>query len=270
MAITTQDGLVAGLGGQQRLIVNKANVAAVAGRTISLWSGAGQPGVGSTTLGQAATGVVPVDSDTGALLFTNGGASNNYLGGVRGISAATGLILIHDVLWCWGSGGAGWSVTSTAAQNTAAPAALTRPDSLGTNTELWMQTLAVGGAASGTSTITYTDSGGTAGNSATLRDAKITTPPVGTIERYALDAGDNGVRSVQTMQNSATWTSGTFRLMIVREIAAIPCTANVGFLYDAYDLGMPRVYDDACMMVSFSANSTATGPTALTLSLIQG
>lgn len=270
MAITTQDGLVSALGGAQRLIVNKANVTAVAGRTLSLWSAAGQPGTGSTTLGQATSGAVPTSTSTGALPFTNPVSGNSYLAGIRGMSAATGLIIIYDLLWCWGSGGSGWSVTSTGAQSTVSPAALTRPDSTtGLNT-MWMETLAVGGAASGTSTISYTDQDGTAGNSASLFATKISAPPIGTIERYTLAAGDSGVRSVQSMTNSATWTSGTFRLCIVREVAAVPCTANVGFMYDAYDLGLPRVYDSACLGVAFSANSTATGPLCMTISLAQG
>lgn len=270
MAITSQDGLVSALGGAQRLLVNKANVTSVAGRTLSLWSGAGQPGVGSTTLGQAATGAVPTSSDTGALKFTNPGSGNSYLAGVRGCSTASGTIFLYDILWVWGSGGSGWGVTTTGAQNTSSPTALTRPDANGTNTELWMETLAVGGAASGTSTITYTNSGGTGSKSASLRDAIISATPVGTMQSYALAAGDNGVQSVQTLNNSATWTSGTFRLMIIRRFAEIPCTANIGFSYDAYDLGMPRIYDSACIGIAFNANSTSTGPTMLSLSIAQG
>lgn len=268
MAITTQDGLVSALGGAQRLIVNKANVTAVAGRTLSLWSAAGQPGVGSTTLGNATSGAVPVSTDTGAVPFTNPGSGNSYLAGIRGMSAATGLIIIYDLLWCWDS--PSWSVTATTAQSTVSPTALTRPDSTGASTAMWIETLAVGGAASGTCTISYTNSSGTAGHSSSLLATKISAPPIGTIERMTLQAGDSGVQSVQSLTHSATWTSGTFRLAIVREVAAVPCTANVGFMYDAYDLGLPRVYDSACLGVAFSANSTATGPTVMTISLAQG
>jgi hypothetical protein len=58
--------------------------------------------------------------------------------------------------------------------------------------------------------------------------------------------------------------------MIIRRFAEIPCTANIGFSYDAYDLGMPRVYDSACIGIAFNANSTSTGPTMLSLSIAQG
>jgi hypothetical protein len=270
MAITSQDTLVAALGGAQRLIVNKANVTAVAGRCLSLWSAAGQPGVGSVALGQAAAGAVSTSADLGALGFTNPVSQNSYLARIAGIGQATGLLVVYDLLWLWGSGGSGWSVTTTTAQSTTSPAALTRPDANGTNTELWMETLAVGGNASGTSVISYTNSAGTASRTANLLTTKVNTPPIGTIEKYALQAGDNGVKSIQSMTNNTTWTSGTFRLMIVRRIAEVPINANVGFNYDAYDLGLPRVYDSASIGLAFEANSTTTGPISASLHLAQG
>jgi len=271
MAISTQDGLLAGFNTGQRPPLVKANVTSVAGRLLSLWSAAGQPGVGSTTLGQAAAGAVPTSASTGAVVFTNptGGASS-YVGRIAGIGAAAGLLVGYDILWVWGSGGSGWSVTTTGAQSTTSPAALTRPDANGVGTELWMETLAVGGAASGTSTITYTNSAGTPSRSASLLATKISAPPVGTIEKYALAAGDAGVQSVQSMNNSATWTSGTFRLMIVRRLFEVPIAANTPFLYDAYDLGLPQVYDSACIGLAFEANGTSTGPISASMHIAQG
>lgn len=270
MAITTQDGIVAALPSAQKLIINKASVTAVAGRLLSLWPAAGQPGAGSTTVGQAATGAVPTSTTTGAFPFTNPASGFSYLGLASGQNVVTGNLRVYDILWVWGSGGSGWSATTTGAQNTSSPAALTRPDADGVGTELWMETLAAGGAASGTSTVTYTNTAGTGSRSASLLASKITSPPIGTVERYALQAGDLGVKSVQTLNNSATWTSGTFRLMIVREIASIPCIANFPVLLNAFDLGLPLVYDNACIGLFFDAYTTSTGPTEIILKLIQG
>lgn len=271
MAITTQDGLVAALAGAQKIVVQKASVTAVAGRTLSLWSATGVPGTGEVTNGQAAAGAVATSSLTGAVGFTNGGGLTNYLLNVSGQSAATGSLIIFDRLWDWTSGGSGWSATTTGAQNTTSPAALTRPDANGNYTELWVETLAAGGAASGTSTITYTDPGGTGSRSATLLASKISSPPIGTIEQYALQAGAvSGVKSIQTLNNSATWTSGTFRISIVRRLAQIPVTANLGFTVDAFTLGMPIVYDNACLGLAFFANSTTTGPLTAVMAIGAG
>lgn len=271
MAITTQDGLISALGAAQRLIVNKASVTSVAGRTTSVWSAVGQPGVGSVTLGQAAAGAVPLDSDTGFLGVTNPGSGNSYLGGVRGISAATGLIAIFDVLWIWGSGGSGWAVTTTTAQSTTAPAALTRPDANGTNTEAWLWILATMGAGAATPVLSYTNSAGTASRTTTaLSPLYAAASIIGSMYNLPLQAGDNGVKTVQSLTLTTSMTSGTAAIIIARRVAELPCTANVGFTYDALDLGMPQIYNDAAMMVAMVPNSTVTGPTVLSISLAQG
>jgi hypothetical protein len=269
VAITTQDGLIAALGAAQRLVQVKANVTAVAGRMTALWSAAGQPGVGSTTLGQAAAGVVPVDSDTGYQTFTNPGSGSTYLAGVSGVSAASGVIVIWDNVWTWGSGGSGWSVTTTTAQNTTSPAALTRPDSTGANTEAWLHILATMGSGAATPVLSYTDQDGNAGattgtmgyNSASI---------IGSMYNFPLAAGDSGVRSVQSLTLSVSMTSGTARVCIMRRLATLPCVANVGFKYNAYDLGLPVISNDAALMVGVLPSSTASGPTQLELVLAQG
>lgn len=269
MAITGQDTLLAALGTAQRLLVNKQNVAATAARTTSLWSAAGQPGVGSVILGQATAGAVSTSTDVGALGFVNPGSGNSYVGGVRGISAATGLIILYDILWVWGSGGSGWSPTVITAQSTVTPAALTRPDALGTNTELWLEVLATMGAGAPTLLVSYTNPAGTAGRTSTTITIP-TTAAIGSMFNVPLQAGDSGVKSVQSATFNATMTSGTARFMILRRLAEVPCAANVGFAYDAYDLGLPRVYDSASLGIAMVPNSTVTGPTVMSVSLAQG
>ena len=271
MAITTQDGLVSALGGAQQLRWVKGNVTAVAGRPCSLWSGAGQPGVGSTTLGQAATGAVPVDSDTGGMPFTNPVSGNSYIGRISGNCAADGHILLVDLLWVWGSGGSGWSVTTTTGQNTTSPTALTRPDSTGANTVAFMEVLATMGAGAATPTLTYTDQDGNgSASSSGMTPSYAASAIVGSVFFFNLAAGDTGVRSIQTLTTSVSMTSGTARICIGRIVTSFPTIANRGFLYNAYDLGMPRVYDDACLMPIIVPQSTASGPMILDVSLIQG
>ena len=271
MAITTQDGLLNALGGAQVLQWNKANVTAVAGRATSLWSGAGRPGVGSTTLGQAAAGVVPTDADTGFHTFTNPGSGNSYVGRVSGISAASGLIMLMDVLWIWGSGGSGWNVTTTTAQSTTSPAALTRPNANGAATEAWLEILATMGVGAATPTLSYTDESGNSGATTSgMNTSYVASAVVGSCFAFNLAAGDTGVRSIQSLTLTTSMTSGTARVMITRRVAEFPCIANQGFLYDAYDLGMPQVYNDAALMPIFVPNSTASGPLILSVALAQG
>lgn len=269
MAISSQDGLISALGGAQRLQWTKANVTAVAGRMTSLWSGAGQPGVGSTTLGQAATGAVPTDADTGFQPFTNPVSGNSYIGKVSGVSAATGHIILWDVLWVWGSGGSGWSVTTTTAQNTSSPAALTRPDANGAGTEAWLEVLATMGAGAATPVLSYTDQDGNTGNTTGTMGYN-SASVIGSMYQFPLAAGDTGIRSVASLTTSVSMTSGTARVIIARRIAELPCVANTGFLYDAYDLGLPQVYDNAAIMASILPSGTASGPTSIRVDLVQG
>lgn len=269
MAITTQDGLISALGAAQRLQWVKANVTSVAGRMTSLWSGAGQPGVGSTTLGQAAAGAVSTSADTGAMPFTNPGSGNSYLGKVSGVSAADGHIVIWDVLWVWGSGGSGWVVTTTTAQNTTSPAALTRPDANGSGAEAWLEVLSTMGAGSATPVLSYTNPAGSSGRT-TGTMGYVAASVTGSMYNFPLQAGDTGIKTVQSLTTSVSMTSGTARVIIARRIAELPCRANIGFNYDAYDLGMPRVYDSASMLVSIVPTSTSSGPTMVRADLIQG
>ena len=87
---------------------------------------------------------------------------------------------------------------------------------------------------------------------------------------FPLQAGDTGVKQVDSLTLTTTMTSGTARVMIGRRVAEIPVTANVGFKYDVYDLGMPRVYDSAALMWMMVPNSTSSGPTIVTGVIAQG
>jgi hypothetical protein len=272
MSIVSQDGLISALGSSQKLFMNKQNVTAVTGRVTSLWTPAGQPGAGSLTLGQATAGAVPTSASVGAMPFVNpAGGVSSYLGRVAGISGASGLIMLMDVLWVWGSGGSGWSVTTTTAQNTSSPAAQTRPDANGTNTEAWLEVLATMGAGASTPVLGYTNSQGTASHTTpAMNPAYAASSVIGSMYNFPLQAGDDGIKTVQSLTLSVSAVSGTARVIIARRLAEIPCQANQGFLLDSFDLGMPQVYDSACLMAAFSPNSTVSGPLILGVSLAQG
>lgn len=271
MALDTLDAIVAALPGAQKLVWNKANVTAVAGRPCSLWTPNGQPGAGSTTLGQAAAGAVPTDASTGAMPFTNPGAGNSYIDKIAGQSAASGLLVLYDALWVWGSGGSGWSVTTTTAQNTTSPAALTRPDANGASVQAFLEVLATMGAGAATPQLSYTDQDGNTGNTTTgMNPAYASAAIIGSTFEFQLAAGDTGVRTVQSLTLNTSMTSGTSRILLARRVCEVPTEANRPFLLDAFQLGHPRVYDDACLFWIFYPNSTASGPLNLCAYLTQG
>lgn len=260
MAISDMSGVASAMANSQLLQWQRANVTAVAGRACSLWSAAGKPGVGSTTLGQAATGVVPVDSDTGGMPFTNAPSGQMYLLDMVAKGAGTGTVVLYDVLWAWGSGGSGWSVTTTTAQNTSSPAALTRPDANGTMTEAWFEVLATMGSGAATPVLSYTDQDGNSGASTgTLgyNSAAI----IGSMYRFPLATGDTGVRSIQSLTTSVSMSSGTARILIMRRLASVGITLAQVEGQKSWDkLMLPKIYDNACLMPVLFPTSTTSGP----------
>jgi hypothetical protein len=119
------------------------------------------------------------------------------------------------------------------------------------------------GAATPTVTVSYTNSAGTAGRTATNVIATTASPVAGTTYFIALQAGDVGVRSVQSVTLSASWISGTMNLVAYRLLASLEIPqANVTAAIDAVTSGMPRIYNGAVPYLVFVPSTT----TAVTVS----
>lgn len=120
------------------------------------------------------------------------------------------------------------------------------------------------GAGAPTVTLTYTNSAGVTGRttpSVPALPTETTASPVGSITysgtgagKYGpflpLLAGDGGIRSVQTIQFSATHTSGVANLVLCKPLLTLPMT-TIGVAAER-DLmnqvpSLPRVYDGACL-----------------------
>jgi hypothetical protein len=94
---------------------------------------------------------------------------------------------------------------------------------------------------------------------------------IGSMYQFPLAAGfDRGVKSIETLTTSVNMTSGTACIRIMRRVASLPVIANVGFKYDAFDLGMPLISNDAALMVGVQAASTTSGPLQMELVLAKG
>jgi hypothetical protein len=89
---------------------------------------------------------------------------------------------------------------------------------------------------------------------------------------FLLASGDSGVRSVQSVQLSiSTGTAGNFGLTLLRRIAEIPINVtNMAQVHDAFALGMPRIYDSACLAMMVMCSTTNTGVMQGAVSLVQG
>lgn len=262
MAITTLDGAQAGMR-PPWFFAKAATATLVAGRPASLWSLAGSPGAGSfdTTL----NGVVLSSSTTipnGAIPHYNPASGNAYLGRFSAGATIAGRLLLLDRLWHNG----GFTITSTASQSITSPTWPSRcptsgsddtPSTNGYGVLLAVEVSAATGAGTPTITVGYTNSGATAGRTATNQIATVASSAIGATYFIGLQAGDAGVRSVQSLTLSATWTSGTINLVAYRILADLELAgAFVPNALDSLTSGFPRLYDGVVPWLVFIPSTT--------------
>jgi len=271
MAISTIDGVIAGFK-QPQFIWKEAGAATLSGRPYTPFYAAGIPSAAAApTPGLNGTALT---SYNGQIPFINpSSGQNTYLARFICVpTAQAGSTLLLDRLWH----NSGISVTSTTAQSITSPTFPARDANGSTNGEgvyLGVEVSSATGAGTPTITVSYTNSDATpvSGRTATNIFATSASSPVGTFYPLGLQAGDKGVRSVQSITLSATWTSGTIHLVAYRPLVTLQ-NSGVGVCspVDALTSGLVRMYDNTVPFILFVPNTvTATGFTG-TLTVTQG
>lgn len=253
MTIATQDGALAGMRPAE-WFAKAVTPTLVAGRAQSLWGLGGAPGAGAfdTTL----NGVALTAPQSGQIPHTNPGTGNAYLARLTGCANQPGTLLLCDRLWHNG----GIAITSTSSQGITHPGLPSRDANgaaLGDGVRWGLEVSAVTGSGTPTLTVGYTNQAGTSGRTATNAQATLATSAAGAFYMGGLQAGDTGMRSIQSYQQSATWTSGTVNLVMFRVLASLPITqANVANELDGLTGGFPRIFDGAVPFLIFIPNTT--------------
>ena len=255
MAITTLDGAIAGMQ-WPRHFVKAVGGTMVAGRPQSYWTIAGTPGAGA--IGATLNGTNQDNTTTGCLSFTNPGSGNTYLARLQGCATIAGQLMLIDRLWSNTI-----ATTTTGAQSITQPTLPARSadgTSNGLGVQLAFETTATMSATTPVlAGLTYTNETGTGSRAATIIDAFASGAIAGNFLRTALQAGDQGVRSVQSVNFSTAWTSGTFGLVAYRVIAILEMPAAlIPNAIDALTSGMPRIFDSSCLQLVFIPNTTTT------------
>jgi hypothetical protein len=218
----------------------------------------GTPGLaGRATDGTAA-------ADAGCIFFPDAGAGKaRYLTEVSINATIASAFSLWDVLWV----NSGLVVTTTTAQTVNSVALPARDRDGTTNGEgvyIGIYAVAALGNAGvvSNSTVSYTNSAGTAGRTATL-NATVpnnfpATPVIGTVVWFELQAGDTGVRSIQTVTLATTLTSGTASVFMARKLVDLPMSIiNTTFSKEINNgLGV-TLYDNACIL-PFARTSATT------------
>lgn len=239
--------------------------AAVAGEWHCLARGAGNPGLGSiyntgTSLAFQSTS----DTDVTASGIQHGGdvspATKHIVNASAFTAAATTapcVLMLIDFLGFYRV----TSVTTTTAQTTNNTVTLPRyTDGAGVQCFIFNPNTTALGAGTPNLSINYTNSDGTAGRTTP------TTLPIGKTAaanglivysgtgagKYGpfmpLQAGDKGIRSIETIQNSTSYVSGEYCVALCRPLLTLPITTlGVASERDLMNQvpSLPRVYDGA-------------------------
>ncbi len=269
MAIASLDAALAGA----RPPVPFAKVATgtlVAGQPRSLWYLGGTPGAGAAAANTAG-GVVTTASTAGAVSHGNPASGEAHVMTLTaGSSTQAGTLFLCDrLIQIQGnSGGTAIDETLTTSQTINSTTLPSRcptsaiddtPSTAGYGVHVGVEVAATTGAGTPTLTIGYTNSDGTAGRTATNLDAATATAAQGAFYRIGLQAGDVGVRSIQSYQQSATWTTGQVNLVLYRILAAVPLiAAGLPSQADPFALGIPRIYDNSCLFWLFVPSATTS------------
>lgn len=263
MSLLSMDDLVAGLSGSDRCSFQKQAISSVANNYHSLWRAAGLPSAGAVP--PTGAGAAPTRATAGAIAgWTNPGVGDDaYLAHLTMASDDTGMATLYDRLVH--TSGLNGTLTTAQAINTAA---LTRYTS-GAGVEAWLEFYTTV-ATSRTATISYTNQAGTAGRTGTLTTG--TNPPASRMIPFALEAGDTGVRSVESLTLSgSTGAVGDFGITLLRRLADLPMSVVPGVIArDAFDLGLPVIEDDACLALMTLVNSASAGPFTGLLAIAKG
>lgn len=213
------------------------------------WS-TGNPGInGRNCIGTAA-------ADAGCISLANPSSGNWYLRDINVSATVAAQFILHDFLWV----NTGLNVTTTTARLITQPTLPSR-DADGTSNGLGVQvgilvtTATTNASAVTTIKLSYTNSDGTSGRTATISSFPATAV-VGTLVKFQLAAGDKGVRSIQSITLGTTLTAGAISLVCFNEIASTSVIlANVGSL--AYPRKLDLILQNGfCLIPLILASST--------------
>ena len=183
----------------------------------------------------------------------------NYIRDIVTTASQAGTFILADVLWV----NTGLVVTTTTAQAITQPTLPLR-DNLGTSNGfgigagILVTTATTNAAAIATITVSYTNSEGVAGKTATISSYPATAV-IGTFVPFQLAQGDLGISSIQSITLGTTLTAGAISLIAFNFLATVPVTvANIGSIAFQRKLDL-KLNNGHCLLPFWLAsNTTAT------------
>lgn len=225
----------------------------------------GTPGLsGRAVYGSTEPGTPPLVTPTGYWWLT---------GAVLSSSVAHAHWIL-DLLWV----NSGIVVTTTTAQTVNSVSLPTRDAAGGNSGEgcmigLLFTAAATNASAISNATVSYTNSDGTSGRTATLvavAGSQIpATPVVGTLVWFSLAAGDTGVSSIQSITLGTSLVTGSVSLIIARPVAAVMSpAANVPGSAPIDPATGVCLWTDPALFHAYVASATTATATSGVLTLV--
>lgn len=277
MAITTRAQLNAAP--RQRVRYLKTNSpTTVAGAWFSYFDRATDPPAGTMAVGNTTAGIVPTDLSTGyPRIDPFAAGATGYLAALSAECGAASAAnantwAVYDCLFS--AGAFAFNANTTLAGQ---PSYASRvPDADYSNgIELWLEQVTAGTGNQNVN-VTYTNQAGTAGR--TTGTVATGTNIVNRMWRLPLQAGDNGIQSIQTIVGSVA-TAGTFNIHVMRNLfrfsqrrggaSTVDCMHGDG--YGPESICMPVVYDtSAIRIIQLCGATTGQVPHDITLDIVNG
>ena len=270
MAITTLDAALAGMK-PARYFAKNVTGTMVAGRPWSTWALAGNPGAGAFSASLAGVALDSTSANVnGQIPFSDPVSGNSYLARFQAAATISGTLLLCDRLWH--NGGFTINVNTSQTVNSAAfPARDLAGSTNGDGVLLGLEISAACGAAAPTITVGYTNQANASGKTAVNSFPTANSPAAGSFFPIGLAAGDTGVRSVQTLQLSVSWVSGTMNLVAYRVLAALELTgAYIPNAIDAITSGFQQMHNGTVPFLIFIPSTTTTSNISGQMIVTQG
>lgn len=236
---------------------------------------AGLPGAFTPGTPGLAGRAVDGTSEPGIPIFVNPSTGNTHLQGFSAAASVLSTVELYDLLWI----NSGIVVTTTTGQ-TINSVAFPARDTAGTvngrgcRIGLLFVAASTNAAAIAGATITYTNSNGAGTRTATLQAVGglqiPATPVIGTVVWFQLQAGDDGVQSIQSITLGTSLVTGTVSLIVARKLdtARLIAVNIAGDGVQAAGAGKgPRLYPGTAFFLAYVATSTTTSQIQATINV---
>ena len=262
--LKTQNTGLSEITGDSRVIFKVGTAPEAAGQYYCFAKDSGAPGAWSPGTpginGRNTDGTTA--ADLGCITVGNPTSGAWYVRDFNIAASQAGMFILADVLWV----NTGLGVTTTTAQAITQPTLPLRDNSgtsngHGIGAGLLVTTATTNAAVISNITLQYTNSNGVAGRTGTISSFPATAV-IGTFVPFQLQAGDVGVRSIQSITLGTTLTAGAISLIAFNFLGTSPVTiANVGSIAFQKQLDL-RIQNGHCLLPFWLAsNATATNLT---------